>query len=297
MDSNWQRELLRREGLRPRKSLSQNFLVDESHLARIAAAAELRPTDQVLEIGAGLGGLTRHLAPLAQRLIAVEIDRRLAHLLRTRYGAEQDRVRVLCQDILDVSIPDLPWREGRLGPDGRYTVVSNLPYHVANRIIRKLYDDTAPRPARALLLVQDDVARRICARPGDMSLLSVCTQFHADCSIVLRIPPGAFHPVPKVRSALVRLALHAPERHGAVDRARVFRIAAAAFGHRRKQLSKSLSLSLPLTRPQIDDWLRAGGVEPSRRAETLSVEEWVSLAERLEGEGLKKPAQPVTAGR
>lgn len=282
---NWQLELLRTHGLRPRKSLSQNFLLDESYLARIADSAELHPSDTVLEIGPGLGGLTWHLARRVRSLVAVEIDERLAAVLRAEFSREA-RVRIVHQDILASCIPDLLWgRHAPPAPNG-YRVVANLPYHAANRILMHLYEHTCPRPVRTTILVQEDVAERICARPGAMSLLAVGAQYHASCHLRVRIPPGAFYPVPKVRSALVDLQTRPMPRCSNREAGLLFSLARAGFSQKRKQLANPLSQALALPRIRVQDLLRAAGVDPQRRAETLSVEEWVAVARQFVGAGI-----------
>ncbi len=274
--TSWQRELLRTHGLHPKKSLSQNFLLDETYLARIAQAAQLEPTDRVLEIGAGLGALTRHLAPRVQQLVAVEIDSRLVPLLEATWQGDA-RVRIVHQDILACDLPALLGLPGQAGAGARYKVVANLPYHAASRIIRHMYDTTRHPPGRAVLLVQEDVARRICAKPGAMSLLSVGAQFHADCSLILRIPPGAFYPAPKVRSAVVDLVTYPASHYAGIESRWVFAVARAGFSQKRKQLVNPLSQGLAVSRARAREMLLAAGVNPTRRAETLSMEEWIAL--------------------
>lgn len=274
MGSHWQRELLRTHGLRPKRSLSQNFLLDETYLTRIADAAALPPACRVLEIGPGLGGLTRHLAERAGHVVAVEIDRALAALLQERFRA-QAHVRIVCQDFLACRWSEL-WTD-EAGPEA-FVVVANLPYHAANRMLMRLLTAQEAQPSRLTVLVQEDVALRICARPGAMSLLAVGCQYYAECRLGLRIPSGAFFPQPKVRSALVHLETRVrPARGDGPDDA-VFALARAGFGQKRKQLVNALSRQLGRPRAEVQVWLHAAGVEPKRRAETLSVAEWTALA-------------------
>ncbi len=278
--NNWQIDLLRAHELHPKRSLSQNFLLDETYLARIALAAELEPDDRVLEIGAGLGGLTRHLAPKVKQLVAVEIDSRLVPILEQAWH-DDSRVHIVHQDILATDIRTLFDIRERSGPGGHYKVVANLPYHAASRIIRHIYDHFCPRPARAVLLVQEDVAQRICAKPGTMSLLSVGAQFHAECSLILRIPPGAFFPVPKVHSAVVELRTYPASRYEGIDGSWVLAVAKAGFGQKRKQLVNSLSQGLSVSKARARTLLMSAEINPARRAETLSIGEWVALTREL----------------
>ena len=274
MGSHWQRELLRAHGLRPKRALSQNFLLDETYLTRIADAAALPPACRVLEIGPGLGGLTRHLAARAGHVVAVEIDRQLAALLQERFRA-QAHVRIVCQDFLACRWAEL-WTD-EAEPEA-FVVVANLPYHAANRMLMRLLAAKEAQPSRLTVLVQEDVALRICARPGAMSLLAVGCQYYAECRLGLRIPPGAFFPQPKVRSALVHLETRARSARGDAPDATVFALARAGFGQKRKQLVNALSRQLGRSRSEVQVWLHAAGVEPRRRAETLSVAEWTALA-------------------
>ncbi len=277
MTSNRQLSLLRQYGLWPKRSLSQNFLLDETYLKRIAAAAELTAADRVLEVGPGLGGLTWQLAARAGQVLAVEIDEALATILRREFQAEP-AVHIVGRDILECDVPALWAQVGQRRLDAGYKVVANLPYHAANRILMHLLAGADPKPARLTVLVPDDVARRICARPGAMSLLSVGAQFHAACRICLRIPGGAFFPAPKIRSALIELKPHpAALRHG-VDAQRMFALARAGFGQKRKQLANSISHGLGLSRDVVQHRLGRAQVAPARRAETLSVEEWINVA-------------------
>ncbi len=277
MTSNWQLGLLHLHGLRPKRSLSQNFLIDETYLCRIADAAELSERDSVLEVGPGLGGLTWQLASRARRVLAVEIDESLTSILQHEFRDEPS-VHIVGGDILNYHIPEL-WAQCRLGqPNPSFKVVANLPYHAANRILMHLLEGSDPKPARITALVQDDVAQRICALPGSMSLLSVGAQFHASCCIRLRIPGGAFFPAPKVRSALVDLQTYpAPLRSG-VDTRLMFALARAGFGQKRKQLANSISGGLGLSRNYVQNRLNQARVDPSRRAETLTVDEWIAVS-------------------
>lgn len=279
-------ELVRRYDLNLKKSLGQNLLIDGSHLARIADAANLDPSDTVLEIGPGLGALTHHLAQRAGRVIAVELDQRFIPILREQF-AGQPRVSFVHGDILALNPADLVRanapRNAGSDPDAQpYKVVANLPYYITSAVIRRLLETGRP-PAMAVLLVQREVAQRIAAQPGGMSLLAVSVQFYARPQVLHTVPAGAFLPRPKVDSALLRLDLRPQPAVPDVDPAHFFRLARAGFGQRRKQLRNSLSAGLSSPKEDANRWLRAASIDPSRRAETLSLQEWGNLARTVPG--------------
>jgi 16S rRNA (adenine1518-N6/adenine1519-N6)-dimethyltransferase len=266
------RALLRRFQLHPKKGLGQNFLVDEGALKRVAAAAALTSADTVLEIGPGLGSLTRHLAAAAGRVVAVELDEALRPALEFTLKA-QPNVDLRFGDILELPLADfqLP---------AAYKVVANIPYYITSAVIRHVLE-AAAKPALIVLTMQREVAERLCAGPGDMSLLAVSAQFYGAPRVVARIPPGAFHPRPAVDSAVVRLDVFPEPVVTAVDTAQFFRVAKAGFSQKRKQLRNSLSGGLRLEAAQVEDWLKQAGIDPKRRAETLTLAEWGALARAL----------------
>lgn len=266
-------DLLRRHGLRPRKSLGQNFLIDEGALARIAAAAALTADDAVLEIGPGLGSLTRHLAVAARQVVAVEIDQTLLPVL-AEVVAGHPNVRVVHADVLTVDPAELS--EGQ-----RYKVVANIPYYITSAVIRHLLEARV-RPDVIVLTVQREVAERICAAPGDLSILAVSVQAYARAELVARIPAGAFYPRPDVDSAVVRLTALPEPAFGSLDADRFFRVVKAGFGQKRKQLRNALSAGLRQPAQTIDAWLAQANIDPTRRAETLSLDEWRALANAME---------------
>ncbi len=266
-------DLLRRHGLRARKSLGQNFLIDEGALARIASAASLTVDDTVLEIGPGLGSLTRHLAIAAQQVVAVEIDQTLLPVLAEVVAAHPN-VRVVHADILTVDPAELI--EGQ-----RYKVVANIPYYITSAVIRHLLEARV-RPSVIVLTVQREVAERICAAPGDLSVLAVSVQAYARAELVARIPAGAFYPRPDIDSAVVRLTALPEPVFGSQDADRFFRVVKAGFGQKRKQLRNALSTGLRQPAQAADVWLARAGIDPTRRAETLSLDEWRVLTDAVE---------------
>jgi 16S rRNA (adenine1518-N6/adenine1519-N6)-dimethyltransferase len=245
---------------------------------RIANAAGLSPDDTVLEIGPGLGVLTEELAkrldPQRGRLIAVELDQTLIPGLRERFAADQ-HVSFVHADVLE-TMPE------ELTGGAPYRVVANLPYYITSAIMRHFLD-AAHRPLSLTVMVQREVAERMTARPPEMSLLAVAVQFYGKPRILFRVPPGAFKPPPKVDSSVVHIEVYSPEERPANPRSErdFFRVAQAGFGQRRKQLVNTLSGGLSLPKESVQANLSVAGVDPTRRAETLTLVEWAALADRF----------------
>lgn len=265
--------VLKRYGLRADKRLGQNFLQDESALEKIAATAEILEDDCVLEIGSGLGSLTRHLAVAARNVTAVELDPDLLAPLQAVL-APHPNVRVVHGDILKLSISDLVDQ-----PD--YIVAANIPYNITSAIIRHLLESDL-KPRRVVLTIQKEVAERICAQPGDLSLLALSVQVYGQPRIAAGIPAGAFHPAPKVDSAILRIDIYAESRvpTGMLDT--FFKLTRAGFSQKRKTLRNSLSSGLHLATKDAESLLASAGIDPMRRAETLSIEEWRSVCAAFE---------------
>jgi 16S rRNA (adenine1518-N6/adenine1519-N6)-dimethyltransferase len=262
--------LLQRFSIHPNRRLGQNFLVDEIGLAKVTAAAELGSADTVLEIGAGLGSLTRHLAAAVQRVVAVEVDQALLPALEhTLHGVEN--VEIIHADILRLDLA----RSAGLPPG--FKVVANIPYYITSAVIRHLLE--APvRPSCVVLTVQREVAERIVAQPNDMNLLAVSVQFYSEPRLVARLPAGAFYPRPQVDSEVVRLEVRDQPAVAVADVNHFFQVVKAGFSQKRKQLRNALSGGLRLDQAQVDALLVAAGVAPQRRAETLTLVEWGALA-------------------
>ena len=263
--------VLKRFQLRADKSLGQNFLQDSSALEKIARAAEIQGDDCVLEIGPGLGSLTRYLAASAQKVTAVELDPDLLAPLRAVLKPYQN-VHVIHGDILELSISEIIDQ-----PD--YLVVANIPYNITSAIIRHLLESN-PKPRRVVLTIQKEVAERICARPGDLSLLALSVQVYGAPSIAAKIPANSFHPAPKVDSAILRIDIH-KEPLIPVDLLDIFfKLIKAGFAQKRKTLRNSLSAGLHISPQNAEILLTSAGIDFMRRAETLSIEEWKGLCER-----------------
>lgn len=268
--------LLRAYGLRPRRRLGQNFLVDPSALQRIVAAADLTDSDVVVEVGAGLGTLTRAVARQAGQVVAVELDDLLVQVLREQL-ADLTNIQIIHGDILSIPEIGLP----HLG----YKVVANLPYYITSAILRR-FVGREPRPRLMVVTVQREVAERILAVPGEMSLLAVSIQLYGQPKLVARVPAGAFYPPPKVDSAVLRIDL--TERSAmalleGIDEATYFRVVRAGFSQKRKTLRNSLSAGLRLSPVRVEEVLRQAGLDPSRRAETLSLAEWAQATKAFSG--------------
>lgn len=260
------RSALRRYQLRPRKSLGQNFLRDRSYLSRILDSLELTSQDEVLEIGPGTGVLTRSLVSHARRVVAVELDQQLARVLQQEFPHSKN-LEVVEGDALKINPADYF--------SGSFKLAGNIPYYITGPILRH-YLELARPPSILVLMVQREVAARIVARPGDLSLLGVSVQFYGTPSIVARVPRRAFHPAPKVDSAIIKIVPHEPpvpeERRNTF-----FRLARAGFGTRRKTLENALSIGLDLPREEVRSMLVSASIDGSRRAETLSVDDWARL--------------------
>ncbi len=243
-------------------------------MRQVAEAAEIRPADVVLEIGAGIGSLTRHLAA-ATHVVAVEIDPSLIPILRSVL-ASFPNVSVVMGDILTLSMDRLV---GKIDPAG-FIVAANIPYYITSAVIRHLMESTA-RPGRIVLTIQNEVADRICAAPGKMSLLALSVQYYGEPSIRGKIPADSFYPVPEVDSAILRVDLTDSPKRDVESSDRLFRIARAGFSQKRKMLRNTISAGLQLPAGRVEQLLSRAGVDPTRRAETVSVEEWVRISDEF----------------
>lgn len=265
-------QLLRKYGIHANKSLGQNFLQDKHALEKITSAAEILPTDTVLEIGPGLGALTRHLAVAAKQVVAVELDGRLFPPL-AEVLAGFTNVSLVQGDILKL-VPS------EIIPTPEYLVVANIPYYITSVLLRHLLE-TSPRPRRLVLTIQKEVAERLSASPGDMSLLALSVQVYGQPRIVAVIPAGEFYPEPKVDSAVVRIDLSPTPYIPTSLLDTFFALARAGFSQKRKTLRNSLSAGLRKSPAEIEKVLNSAGIDSRRRAETLSLEEWRELTARM----------------
>lgn len=256
--------------LRPSRELGQNFLTDPGVLHEIVRAAELNRDDTVIEVGPGLGVLTYELVQHAGRVIAIELDKRLAARLGEEFRAARN-LEIVQNDVMRVA-------PRALVGDTPYKVVANLPYQITSAIIRHFLEVT-PAPQVLVIMVQWEVAQRIVARPPDMSVLAHSVQFYADPQIITRVPAAAFIPAPKVDSAVLRLRRR-PQPAVMVDDVNAFfRTIKAGFLQARKKLSNALpsglaSMGIKIDRDTAQRILEGAGIDPARRAETLTIEEW-----------------------
>lgn len=264
--------LLKHYGLRAHKGLGQNFLQDPLALERIVEAAEIQTSDYVLEIGPGLGSLTRYLAVSANEVVAVELDANLLAPLE-KLLSPHDNVRLIHGDILKMSPSELINE-----PD--YIVVANIPYYITSAVIRHLLESDK-KPRRIVLTVQREVAQRICAKPGDMSLLALSVQVYGKPRIAARIPAGAFFPAPKVDSAVLRVDIYPSPLIQIEYLDAFFKLIKAGFSQKRKTLRNALSSGLQISTAEAADLLTGANIDPQRRAETLSIEEWENLAKKV----------------
>jgi 16S rRNA (adenine1518-N6/adenine1519-N6)-dimethyltransferase len=262
-------DLLKEYGLRADKRLGQNFLQDPYALERIVHAAEIRPTDTVLEIGPGLGSLTRYLAAAAHKVVAVELDDRLFRPLEAVIAPYRN-IDLVHADILEIQPNEIIEQQD-------YLVVANIPYYITSALIRHLLESD-PKPRRIVLTIQKEVAERICAGPGDLSLLALSVQVYGQPHIAMHIPAGAFFPTPKIDSSVLVIDIYSSPRVDEKFLDIFFQLIKAGFSQKRKKLRNSISAGLRQTPGEAEKLLHAADIDPQRRAETLSLEEWGKLS-------------------
>ena len=257
------RKTLDASGIRPSKSMGQNFLHDPAIVQRIIAAADIQPTDTVVEIGPGLGAMTTELVKVAGRVVTIELDRELAHRLRQTLPD----VEVVEADALDVPVDEIV--------DGPYLLVANLPYSVGTAIVRRWQELSHP-PRTLTVMLQREVVERMAATPPDMGLLSVGVQFYGSPRLLFHIDGAAFYPVPRVESSVIQITSH-PAPLPIEEHRLFFRVVAAGFAARRKQLLNTLAHGLHLEREVIREALITARIAPELRAERLTVEDWLRV--------------------
>lgn len=251
----------------PKKSLGQHWLKDPDVLADIAEAAELTPEDMVLEIGPGLGTLTSRLLARAGQVMAVEFDRDLARKLPGQFPGK--KLTVVNDDILQFDLGTLP---------AGYKVVANVPYYITSKIVEKLMT-AENKPSLAVLLVQKEVAERIAAGPGNMSILAVSAQIFADAELGVAVPRQFFTPPPKVDSQVVVLRTRSEPLVKPKDERDFFRVVKAGFAAKRKKLRSSIAAGLALSKLEAEELLRRAGINPEQRAEDLGIDDWLRLTQ------------------
>lgn len=274
------RSLLRSASLHANKRLGQHFLIDPNTLRGIVAAAELHQESVVLEIGAGTGALTALLAESVRHVLSVEIDERLRPVLLQTLAAYHN-IDLVFADFLQLDFAK------RL-PVGPYTVVANLPYYISNAILRRLLE--APRrPKRMVLTVQKEVADRILAPVGQLSVLTLSTQYYGKAKLVRRLGANVFWPPPQVESSVLRMDETAAPRLPRSEEVWLFRVIRAGFSQKRKQLRNSLANGLGLDRDSVTALLQKAEINPERRAESLRLNDWLRLAELVRPTASRRP--------
>jgi len=266
------KSLLRKYDLKPKKGLGQNFLQDNIHLQKLIDTAQILSNEDVLEIGSGLGSLTRLLATSAAKVITVELDQNLIPPLKEILNI-YNNVTIVQGDILELDI-------SQHISTPNYVVVANIPYYITSALIRRLLE-SSNKPNRIILTVQHEVARRICAVPPNMNLLALSVQVYGKPRIGARIPAGAFYPVPSVDSAVIRIDLFPSSLIPLQNIDIFFRIIKASFNQRRKTLLNSLSGGLSLSKSETKQLLENAKIDPIRRPQTLVIEEWITLSHQL----------------
>lgn len=252
----------------PNKTLGQNFLKDQNYVKKIIEVADIKKDETVLEIGPGMGAITAELAKKAKNVIAVEKDEKMAAILRSSLEDNGiENVQIIVGDILKL------FKKDKLSIKGlnEYKVVANIPYYLTSFLIRNLLEITNS-PKGIFLMIQKEVGERICAKPPRMNLLSVSVGYYSDSKILFKVSKNSFYPKPKIDSVFIRITPKGIKKNDDF-----FDIVKAGFSHPRKQLLGNLSNELLLGREEVQKWLNHAGVEEKRRAETLSVEEWLHL--------------------
>jgi len=270
------RRLLDRLGLRAKKSLGQHFLVDKRVLHRIVSAAELTSEDTVIEVGPGLGILTKELAGRAGRVIAVEADPNLASALR-EVVADID---IIGADILETDPALLLASSGVADASPSYKVVANIPYYITSPILRHFLEASL-KPSLIVVMVQKEVGEAIVAQPGRMSLLAVSIQFYGQPLIVDHVPARSFYPPPKVDSVILQIKVHEQPPVSVPQASKFFDVVRAGFSAPRKQLRNALAQGLGIPPKEAANLLARAMIDPQRRAETLHLEEWARICEEI----------------
>jgi len=272
--------LLRRFDLQARKGLGQHFLIDGEVLKLITSAAELTPADIVIEIGPGLGVLTKELAKQAGWVVAIELDGKLAAILEQTL-ASFDNVTIINADILGIN-PATLLREQKskfpptINSPFNYKVVANLPYYITSPVLRHFLEASV-KPQIMVAMVQKEVAEAIVAKPGGMSVLSISVQFYGQPRIISYVPAQCFYPAPEVDSAILRIDLYPQPVVAVTNEGSFFELVRAGFTASRKQIGNSLAQGLELPKTEALSLLGKASIVPQRRAETLTLEEWARL--------------------
>jgi len=270
------KEILAKHEIKPSKGMGQNFLISKSILGKIIKSADLKTENTVLEVGPGIGTLTAALARVAKKVIAVEKDKNMCQILKETLN-DYRNVEIINGDILKIENFELI---------SNYQIVANIPYYLTSPLIRKFLENPPnnKQPKEIVLMVQKEVAQRICAKPPSMSILSVSVQFYAKAEIMFYVKKENFWPKPKVDSSIIKIVPH--KNTPKISAKLFFKIVKAGFSQPRKQLINNLTTlkspsGIKLKKSQITSWLSKNNINPSQRAETLSVQNWENLTKTL----------------
>ena len=268
-------DLVKKHGFKFTKSLGQNFLIDDNIVDKIVAGAGIGPGDKIIEVGPGIGTLTREMASRAQNLMAVEIDKNLIPILEDTLG-DYDNVKIVNEDIIKADIRGLI--DENLG-GGPVKLVANLPYYITTPIIMRFLEENI-NVTDIVVMVQKEVAERMNAQPGgkDFGALSVAVQYYCDTEIVAKVPRHLFVPQPNVDSIVIALRVRPERKYKVDDEDLYFKVVKAAFGQRRKTLLNSISSMGNLAKDQVKEALEEAGIDPKRRGETLSLDEFAIIS-------------------
>lgn len=264
------KEILIKYGAKPSKGLGQNFLINKNVLQKIIESADIKSSDVVLEVGPGIGTLTRELAKKSKKVLAVEKDKTMVEILAETLK-EYKNVEVVNADILKLNSGSCV--------QGHYKIVANIPYYLTSPLIRKFLESESP-PKEIILMLQKEVAQRICTKPPRMSLLAVSVQFYANPKIISYVSKNCFWPAPKVDSAIIKII---PIKKYRANIDLFFKIVKAGFSQPRKQLINNLSKELKLNKKKTSEWLLKNGTDPTKRPETLSIDNWLALTNTFKG--------------
>ncbi len=261
--------LLKKYQTRPLKKLGQNFLINKRVIKKMIEAAQLKPKEVVLEIGPGIGTLTIKLSKSVKKVIAVEKDPKMIEILKETLK-NFSNIKIIRDDILKIK----NWKS-EIG--NSFKIVASLPFYLTTPAIRKFLENVEIRPQQITLIVQKEVGQRICACPPKMSILAVSVQFYATCKIVSYVSKKSFWPSPEVDSVILQITPLINTERKLINSDLFFRIVKAGFLHPRKQLINNLSQGLNISRDKIKNWLSENNIKYEQRAETLSIENWITL--------------------
>ena len=271
-------KLARSVGLKVSPRRGQNFLIDYDVLEDIVSAAHLRREDRIVEIGPGFGILTERLAQGSSHVLAIELDTTLYTYLSDRFG-QNENITIVNRDVMSISNEEIATM---CGPDEAYRVIANIPYQITGKIVKKFVSDTGPKPKDMLMLVQKEVAERICAQPGKLSLLGISVQLYAKPEIVRKVQRTAFWPEPRVDSTLLYIGnIQEKSTYPIQDMEGFWRLLRIGFSSPRKKLSHNLASGIDIQQRDAEELLKDLGLSEKVRAQELSIDDWVGLSRAL----------------